>query len=47
MDRNTQILELSQTLIRFIGSIGVREIWGNEIRIKNVRVKANQRLGLS
>ena len=36
-----QILELSRALIRFIGSIRVREIRVNEIRVRDFRVKAN------
>ena len=42
-----QILELCQALLRFIGSIRVREIRVreirvNEIRVRDFRVKANQ-----
>ena len=36
-----KILELCWALIRFIGSIRVREIWVNEIRVIDLRVKAN------
>ena len=36
-----QILELGRALIRFIGSIRVREIRVNEIRVRDFRVKAN------
>ena len=35
------ILELGRALIRFIGSIRVREIRVNEIRVGDFRVKAN------
>ena len=37
-----QILDLGRALIRFIGSIRVREIRVNEIRVRDFRVKANQ-----
>ena len=37
-----QILDLGRALIRFIGSIRVREIRVNEIRVREFRVKANQ-----
>ena len=36
------IQDLSWVLIRFIGSIRVREIRVNEIRVRDFRVKANQ-----
>ena len=34
-----QVLQLCPALIRFIGSIRVRGIWVNEIRVRNFRVK--------
>ena len=37
-----QVLDLGWALIRFIGSIRVREIRVNEIRVRDFRVKANQ-----
>ena len=37
-----QALDLGRALIRFIGSIRVREIRVNEIRVRDFRVKANQ-----
>ena len=37
-----QILELCPALIRFIGSIRVRKIRVNEIKVRDFRVKANQ-----
>ena len=37
-----QILDLGRALIRFIGSIRVREIRVNQIRVRDFRVKANQ-----
>ena len=37
-----QLLERCRALIRFIGSIRVREIRVNEIRVRGFRVKANQ-----
>ena len=42
MDRNTPDFRALLALIRFIGSIRVREIRVNEIRVRDFRVKANQ-----
>ena len=41
MDKTHQIFERCWVLIRFIGSIRVREIRFNEIRVRDFRVKAN------